>query len=143
FHQELTDDAGLACAEGRANGKFLGAAGGTSEEEVGHVQAGDQENEADGAEEHEQESLYAAEIPLAERNEGGGDVFIGVRIGGGKILGDALHVRAGLIDGDAGFEASNGADTESGIAIHEQGIAPLADGDVKIGRVEIPEKIER
>ena len=49
FGEQLADDAAAACAERGAEGDFTFAGGGASEDEIGDVDAGNQEDENYGA----------------------------------------------------------------------------------------------
>ena len=48
FGEELADDAAAAGAESAAHGELLGARGGAGEQEVGEIDAGDEQDGADG-----------------------------------------------------------------------------------------------
>lgn len=142
FDQKLADDAGRSGAESGPDGEFVRADGGTGEEKIGNVDASDEKNEGNGAEESEEGGLDGAEVPFTERSESGADIFVGIRIGSGEILRDAQHIGTSLIDGNARFEAADGADAETSRARHEDGVVPLTDRNVDVGVAEDAEKVE-
>ena len=67
FGEELADDAGAAGSQGGADGKLALAAGGAHQQQVGHVGAGDQQHQADGAQQHEQRFAGVADDRVAQR----------------------------------------------------------------------------
>src|SRR5579862_1203478 len=54
FHEQLADDAGAVSAKSATQGEFFGAGGGASEEQVGEIDAGDEEDGANRSPERNQ-----------------------------------------------------------------------------------------
>jgi len=48
------------------------------------------------------------------------------------MVGDGVHVGAGLLEGDAGFEAADGVGAFVDAAIAERGLVPLSEGRVEV-----------
>jgi len=55
-----------------------------------------------------------------------------LRVDGGEMAGDRVHIGAGLGEGDAGFQSRNAVDAEACAADCEGRVRPLADGEVDI-----------
>ncbi len=107
FGEQLADDAGTSSAHGDADGHFATAADGACQEEIGDVGTGDQEDEADGAGEHQDGRANVADEGLADGfhaealivGQGGGELAAEVGCGD-------LEAGFGLIHGHAGFQAA-------------------------------------
>ena len=76
FRQQLRNQAGAACAEGDAQGVFLASRFGAELEQIRDVHAGDQQDEADGAEQRVQKLPGAAEEILMKREDFDADAFV-------------------------------------------------------------------
>ena len=77
--EELPDDARAARAERRAHRDLLAAPERPREDEVGDVGAGDQQHEADRAEQHEQRRPHVADEVLVERDDRGAPALVVLR----------------------------------------------------------------
>ena len=119
FSEELANQATPSCAEGNADSEFAGAPGGARKQEIGNVGAGDQQDKSHGTKQNEQHWPHVTEHFFAEVDESGADAFVGRGKCLREIVGDALHVRGGLIERDAGFEPADAVDTEPGFALVE------------------------
>src|ERR1700761_1850448 len=60
FEEELADDAGTAGAESTADGELFGAGGGAREQQVGEIDACDEQDGSDGAPEDDKRAAEAA-----------------------------------------------------------------------------------
>ena len=128
FSQQLANDAGAAGAESAAHSELLGARGRTGEQQVGQVDAGDEQDGADGAPEHDEGTAqFTADVIL----EWNGDDGIFVAAAGLWIFVVPAHVGRGrrcvlpgLGERDAGFEAADEGDD----------VAPVARRAVEIER---------
>ena len=69
FHDELLEQRAEAGADGGADGDLAAAGFGAGEQEVGDVDAGDQEDEDDGAEEDEHGAAHAFDDFVLEAGE--------------------------------------------------------------------------
>ena len=103
--QQLADDAAPACSQGDTNSEFPRPRGRTGQKQVGDVDTGNQQNEANGRQQNEQERLHSADNLLPQRDHTRADAFVGVRIGAGEIGGNATHIGAGLVDTHSRLEA--------------------------------------
>ena len=70
FREQLAHDAGAACAESAAHGELLGAGGGAGQQQVGEIDAGDEQNDADrGPENDERTAQLAADVVLERHGD--------------------------------------------------------------------------
>src|SRR5579859_1319127 len=115
FQKQFTGDAVGAGAESGADGKFLAAAFDANEKEVGDIGAGDEQNHADGGHENPESAADIADDVLFEGAEIRDEMSIFKNFcaeagrGGERGSNDGRHasyVRVGLLESDAGFEAS-------------------------------------
>jgi hypothetical protein len=134
--EDLTDDAPAGGAKGEANAEFLGAGAGAGEQKVRDVDAGDEEDEADGGEKHNEDGLNVTDDCLAERPEAGAEAAVGLWKGGSQMIADVVHVGLGLRQRDTGFQAGNAVNAEARAAQGEGFGVPLADGEVDVLRDE-------
>ena len=79
--------------------------------------------------------MYVAKHFLAQRDQTGADIVVGVGKRGGEIAGNAVQVGDGLFEGHAWFETADTVNSETCVAVIEQRIAPLADGHIDLGDV--------
>ena len=133
FGEELADDAGTAGAESAAHGELLGAGGGASEQQVGEVDAGDEQDRADGGpKDDERAAKLAADVVLERHGDdaafdhcsrigaaGLWDVCCSSTVGRGDF---GLVLRLG--ERDAGLEAAD----------HGDDVAPVAGRAVEVER---------
>src|SRR6185369_7920489 len=105
FGEELRDQPGAARAQRHAKGIFLAARFGAELQQVGDVDAGDQQDEADGAEEWIEKLSGAAKQILMEREGFYADAFVARGILLLKARCDQVHFGLGLLDRDAFFQA--------------------------------------
>ena len=98
FDDELLKEASQPGADGSADGDFAAAGFGARQQEVGHIDAGDEENEANRAEEHEHRAAYTSDDLFLEAGDHDG-VNLGIEpvgagaMGVGILLGVARHFR--------------------------------------------------
>ena len=118
FREELADEARTAGAECLADGELASAGGGASEQQIGDVGAGDQQNDAGEGHEHFQ---WLREL-AAELRKTGGDgrernvrvlqlgevtlVGVGVAIAEPDLVEEEIDVGGCCGEGDAGLEAA-------------------------------------
>ena len=144
FKEEFAGGAFPWCSESGADGEFLAAAFDADEQEVGDIGAGDEQDHGDGTHEDPEDFVYIADDIFLEGAQVGRDAGF-VEDGGAETLGrgktaegdgeEARHVGAGLLEGCAGLEASEGALTE--VAEFDLAAVPLEghdDGRVGIHR---------
>ena len=105
FEQELADEARTARAQNGAEGKFLFAAGGAGEHQVGNVAATNEQEQGDAGERGQQHGLEAAGHVIGEGTNLYGEVRrIVLGRDFGFAAGDDGEIGFGLFHGDAGFE---------------------------------------
>src|ERR1700683_933447 len=110
--EHLADEPRARSAHGEADGDFAAASGGAREEKIGDVDAGDEEDEGDGAEEDEEFGALRADEVFFNGDEadgpaGGGGIFFGIRARELRDVG--VDLMLGLRDGEAWFKAADGA----------------------------------
>ena len=101
LREDRPDDAAAPGAERRADRDLLAPPERLREHEVRDVGAGDQEHEADRAEEHEQRRSHVADEVLVQRDDRGAPAFVVLRILRREPGGDGVHLAARGLDGDA------------------------------------------
>ncbi len=107
--EQLPDDAPPRRANRDADRNLARAVGRARQKQVGHVRAGDEQHERDGAHERPEKNPYlAADDLLGERRHHGGDPLVGVGKLSGQGLGDTGHLAARLFDRHAVGEAAVG-----------------------------------
>ena len=110
FGQELADDAATRGSHGDADGEFTLAAGGADEQQICHVGAGDEQDEADGSEEDEERRAHVADDAVAQGFDG--EAFFwphrAFRVAAAELVGGDVELGVGLGEGYAGLEASGG-----------------------------------
>ena len=70
FDEDLLNEAAAGCAQRAADGDLALAGRGAGEHQVGHVGAGDEQNEANRAEEKQQAGTHGAGFGFEQRNDG-------------------------------------------------------------------------
>ena len=100
FSEKLPDQPAAAGAECGANGHFRLARGRAGEQQVGDVDAGNQEHEAYGAEQHEYRPADVAHHRLEQRDSGEVQPCVRVRVLGRKLLTDGLNFGGNLLRRD-------------------------------------------
>ena len=90
--EELAEDPAAAGADGGSDGELALAGAVAGEEEVGDVHAGDQDDEADRAEEDPQHRPDAADDPVLHGHEVQAPALVGVRELGAEAGGDVVEV---------------------------------------------------
>ena len=92
FGQQLADQASASRAQRTAHAHLAAARGGTREQQVGQVHAGDQQDKSDGGGKGQQRRADAADGGLLQAAEGGVPAGVGI----GKLLlgagGDGVEV---------------------------------------------------
>ena len=105
----MLEDGSAAGSECAADGELFLAGEAAGEKQVGYVDAGDEQDEGYCAEEKPECLLaFAGEEVVLERLDEDAPAFVAFRVGLGDVGGDGVHVGLRLLDGDAGFEASDG-----------------------------------
>ncbi len=129
FGKQLANDAAAAGAERAAECELLAARGGTCEQQVGEIDADDEQDESDGGPEDDKRTMELAADVLLEWCGVGGVALAVFRMVGPEVeFGEEqLGFAARLLDGDAGLEA---ADQRDGIAIESSSLE--IDGDEEI-----------
>ncbi len=105
--EQLRDDPSPARAERGADGDFTGPRGGAREQQVGDVDARDQQHEHHGAEEHEQGPTYVSDEHVEQRLDANGVPadFLGILLCQSPL--DSIEIGFGLLRRDAGFQAAD------------------------------------
>ena len=107
--EQLLDDAPSRRADRDTDGDLARAIGRARQKQVGHVRAGDEQHERDGAHERPEKNPYlVADDLLGERRHHCRDSLVGVGKLTGQGLGDAGHLAARLLDRHAVGEAAVG-----------------------------------
>ncbi len=108
FGQKLREQLPARCAQCGADCNFSLPRGAPGEEQIGNVHARNQENETDRAHQQPQifDRVFADEIIL-QRFDGGAPPLIGLWIDFGDVPRDGVHVRVGLLDGDARLKTAH------------------------------------
>ncbi len=132
FGEKLADDAQVAGAQGRANGKLARAAHRARQKKIGDVRTRNQQQETDGGQKHQQEWLDVADNILLHGDESDADFLVGDGEGGGQIARDHIHVGFGLRQRNARFQAADGMRAHRDPAIAKRWIVPLANGSVDV-----------
>jgi hypothetical protein len=108
FREELGEELRTRGAEGGADGDFSLTGGAAREEEIGDVDAGDEQDEGDRAhQEPETGDGVAAGEGILKRHDAGAPTLVGEGINFGSVPGDGIHVGVGLLESDAGFETTD------------------------------------
>ena len=103
--EELREDAAASGAERDAHGDLALPRFGAGEHEAGDVGAGDEQHEADGAEQHEQRLPQVAEEFPIERRDLHGAAFIGSGVSRLQSKRNAIELGLRLRGGDSGPQA--------------------------------------
>ncbi len=106
LRQELPRQAVPACSQCRANGDFLFTSRGASEQKVGDVGTGDQQDERYRPEQHEQWAAYVADYLLLQADDIHAVAGVAL-VFDTNAAGDDVDIRLGLLHGDPGLEADN------------------------------------
>ena len=114
----------------------------TSQQEVRHVYAGDQQHKSHRAEQDAQNRLHGSEHPLAKGNQRSANSLVRVRIRLGQIARHAFHIRTGLLDTDPRLQSADSAHAQARAAIAQIRIGPLRDGRVNFIRAQRSEQVE-
>jgi hypothetical protein len=120
----LCDQAGTAGADGEANGNFVLAACGASQEKIGEIDASDEKNEADSGEQDQEFGAKISDDVLlggneAERPACGGRILVGELAR--ELSDERVELSLRLGDGKSGFEAPHGAGKKSSGADYRSG----------------------
>src|SRR6267143_3523417 len=112
FGQKLPDQAGAPRAHRRANAQFFFAFGGLREQQIGQVDAGDQQHQADHAHQHaagerKLPPLIDPQRRFVQRKEFHGAALVVARILFLEAGGDGLHGRARLGNADLRLQAAD------------------------------------
>jgi len=133
FAEELAHNAAATGAEHDADRDFPVPRAGPGQQQVGHVHAGDQEQEGDGAQQHEQQRLHAAHLGLQQGLDSDArKCLCGRRVRRLPAV-DPVHFLPGLRERNVRLEASQ----------HQQGLpGGIARKVQHAGRVEIRAPVE-
>jgi hypothetical protein len=88
----LANEAAAAGAECLAQSDFPGARGAANQEEIRNVDASDQQDEHDRAEEHEDGEACVSSESFAKRFEVGAETVIRLRVLLGEARGNRIHL---------------------------------------------------
>ena len=123
FGEELADEAAAGGAERAAHRHLAFARRRAREQQVGDVGAGDQQDEADGAEKHQHGLADVADHRLVERDRGEVEPLVAVRILRGEALADGLHLGSDVLEWNARLGPADGSEVPR---------AALAGGEVRV-----------
>lgn len=132
---ELADEMHARSAESEADGDFLLALGFAGQREASCVGAGDEENQAGGAEEDEERHANVAIELLAERSDDNTVALVGVRMGEGDLGFEIVESLLCGFRGDAGFEAGEDAHVAALEVVGRGGSHRRWHPDLGLGRV--------
>ncbi len=107
--QQLADDARGACAERQPHLDLTLPADGALEQQVGHVHAGDQEHECDGAEQQQECGPQITDHVVEQRADADGHLLVRVGVFAGEPARDHGKLRPRLFDRDARLQPPDGA----------------------------------
>src|SRR5688500_4016113 len=99
FGEQLADEPGAASSEGGANGDFFLTDSRASEQEVGDIGAGNQHDEADGAEEGPKGARGITDDVFEEGIDPDADLGVGIGVLLLEPHGNRVHLSAGLFEG--------------------------------------------
>ena len=131
--QQLADDAGPCGAQCEADGHLLLAPGEAGQEQVRHVGAGDEEHEADGAQQDQQGGADVSDDRAGERRDLDAVLRVRLRVGFGQARRDRVHFRLRLASGDAGLEPPHCTDAGMHLARPDEHVVPLLEEGVDVG----------
>ena len=138
--QRLLHQARAAGPEGRADGQFLLPRDAAREQEIRHVDAGDEKQEADRAEQQHRRAAGVLHDVAQQRIDEHPATPVDARVGAGNTACDAAHLQLRLLARDALRQACEHGQVVSGavrIAIdrHEHvGFGPVARLEVEVAR---------
>ena len=122
-----------AGAECDADGDLLLAPGEAGQQQVRHVGAGDEEHEADRAQQNQQGGANVSDDRAGERRDLDAVPGIRLRVGFGQARRDGGHFRLRLGPGHAGLEPPHCTDAGMHFARPGQDIVPLLQERVDVG----------
>src|SRR5262245_15742948 len=105
FGQQLPRQPETARAQCRAHGEFLAPRLAARERQIGHVGAGDEQDEADRAQQQPERSANIAHHFIQQRRDEDGHLVVLDRILAPQRGGDLIELRLRLFDGNALFQA--------------------------------------
>ena len=111
FAEQLRDDGAARGAEGEAERDFALAVGGTREQQRGDVDAGDEQQEGDGAVEEPEGAADVADDDGLEGLDADVEVAVGLWKLHAELALDGGEIGERLCPGDAGLEAADDAGT--------------------------------
>src|SRR5262249_32116171 len=108
FHEKLRDKTLARGADGGAKNNFLLASGTAREQEIGDIDAGNEQEETDGGKKHPKilDGIRAGE-GVMKGGDGGVPTLVGSGINFGQTVRDVIEFGVGLCQGDAGFKAAD------------------------------------
>jgi len=137
FGKQLANHPSGTGSKSSANRKFATAgAGGTSEKEIGDVGAGIKSTKLTAP---SSTSKIPFTLPTTSALSGIRETPVPLSASGyaaARFFRNAIHVRAGLLDGYVGLQATDGVHAHADAPIAESRIGPLTDGNVEVGGTE-------
>jgi hypothetical protein len=104
FDQELPDQGPPAASDGRADAELVGARRAPVQEQTRKIEAGDEEQQRDGARQHAEHGRHVVDDPVGERDEQHPALAAVFAVDGGR---DALHLRPGRRNADVRFQPAD------------------------------------
>ena len=109
--EQLAEDGAAASAERAAHRQFLLAGHAASQQQIGDVDAGDEEHETDGAQQQpEHLDAVFGHVVVLERLHIGAPTLVAFGIHLGDVRSDCIHVLLRLLDGHARFKTAHDAE---------------------------------
>ena len=105
FREQSANESGTAGPQGGAHGKLPLARCVPRQEQIGKIDAGDEQNHADRAEEQQQHGTEGADARIGQGANRHGNAVVH-RVGSGKPLGDGVQIRLRLFEGHALLQAA-------------------------------------
>ena len=119
--QHLARQSNASAAERGADGELVLTRRAAGDQQVGDVDAGNQQQEADGAEQREQRQADVVDQPIGEQFGADADGAVGVRVLAFQRGGDRLQLAAGRLEADAGLQTAEGVESVVVAAIDQVG----------------------
>jgi hypothetical protein len=143
FGQQLAKNAQATGAERGANREFAGTDHGAGEQQISHVGASDEQQEADGCKKNDKQRLHVADDVFFQRQNGDAFVLVGFRIFLREMLRDRIHIGLSLRERNTGLEASDDVSAEIDVAIAERNVRPLAAKRVDVATLTVEGEVWR
>src|SRR5262249_26533530 len=103
---------------------------------VADVHTGDQQNECDGAEQHQQDRPNLSDQSLFQDDERGSIAFVCSRVLLRQVLHDRREICLSLFKGYSGLEPAYAVQPKSCSATLKSAVLPLSNRDIDVGAIQ-------